>query len=100
MKSKTLTRPHVIVVEYLKKKVAKIPEKKDQANTMTDSFSLFYPVHDYILTAAEILIQFETDDWYNRVRGESYSRDGSRCEKRLVRTFRHALPNRLSTDTP
>lgn len=46
-----------------------IPEKKDQATTMTDPISLFYPVHDCLLNA-EILIQFETDDWYHRVRGE------------------------------
>lgn len=39
MNCKTFTKPHVTVVKYFKK-FAKISEEKNQANTMTDYFSL------------------------------------------------------------
>lgn len=75
-------KPHVIV-EYFKKKVAKIHEKKDQANTMTDSFSVFYPVHYCLLTANKILIQFMRQITGTSEQGESSSRDGSAVRKGL-----------------
>lgn len=72
-----------VIVEYLKKKVAKIPENKDQANTMTDSFSVFYPVHYCLLTANKILIQFMRQIAGTSEQGESSSKDGSTVRRGL-----------------
>lgn len=48
---KTHTKPHITVVKYFLK-IANTSEEKNQANTMTNYFSL-YPVHEQLITATQ-----------------------------------------------